>query len=67
MLLQQRHKNDKQVKTTRIACVVRNGELCNEFWCNVVAGDVVRLQNNEYVPVRFLAMSVFVLRAEYQN
>uniref|UniRef100_A0A672NBC4 Phospholipid-transporting ATPase n=1 Tax=Sinocyclocheilus grahami TaxID=75366 RepID=A0A672NBC4_SINGR len=43
-----RHKNDKQVNNRKVEVLI-NGELKSEKWMNVQVGDIVKLENNEFV------------------
>ncbi|XP_061590379.1 phospholipid-transporting ATPase ID-like [Cololabis saira] len=51
-----RHKSDKQVNN-RMVDVLINGELKKEKWMNVQVGDVVQLENNEFVTADLLLLS----------
>ncbi|RXN21327.1 phospholipid-transporting ATPase ID-like protein [Labeo rohita] len=51
-----RHKNDKHVNN-RIAKVLLNGQLKSEKWMNVQVGDIVKLENNEFVTADLLLLS----------
>uniref|UniRef100_A0A4W4F5R7 Phospholipid-transporting ATPase n=1 Tax=Electrophorus electricus TaxID=8005 RepID=A0A4W4F5R7_ELEEL len=48
-----RHKSDRQVNNRR-AQVLIDGELRNEKWMNVQVGDIIKLENNQFVAVRAL-------------
>uniref|UniRef100_A0AAR2LFG2 Phospholipid-transporting ATPase n=1 Tax=Pygocentrus nattereri TaxID=42514 RepID=A0AAR2LFG2_PYGNA len=45
-----RHKSDRKVNN-RKAQVLINGELRSEKWMNVQVGDIIRLENNQFVTV----------------
>jgi magnesium-transporting ATPase (P-type) len=49
-LLQSRHKSDNDVNN-RIAHMVRDGQLLEDKWVNVKVGDIIRLDNNNFVVV----------------
>ncbi|XP_043943078.1 phospholipid-transporting ATPase ID-like [Protopterus annectens] len=51
-----RHKSDNQVNN-RQAQVLINGQLENEKWMNVQVGDVVKLENNQFVTADLLLLS----------
>ncbi|KAJ6664063.1 hypothetical protein lerEdw1_008278 [Lerista edwardsae] len=51
-----RHQNDDQVNN-RQAKVLLDGELQNEKWMNVRAGDVIKLENNQFVVADLLLLS----------
>ncbi|VDO66605.1 unnamed protein product, partial [Onchocerca flexuosa] len=44
----QRHQSDKQVNN-RVSYVVRNGHLIAEKWMNVKVGDIIRMENDQFV------------------
>ncbi|GAA6079896.1 phospholipid-transporting ATPase ID [Tachysurus ichikawai] len=46
-----RHRSDRQVNN-RKAEVLINGELRSEKWMNIQVGDIIRLENNQFVTVR---------------
>jgi len=48
--LQQRHRSDNQVNNRR-SLVFRNGKLVEERWHKVVVGDIIRMENNQFVAV----------------
>ncbi|KAL3981629.1 phospholipid-translocating P-type ATPase flippase family protein [Acanthocheilonema viteae] len=52
----QRHKNDNQVNN-RISHVVRNGHLIAEKWMNVKVGDIIRMENDQFVAADLLLLS----------
>uniref|UniRef100_A0A8C7XSL3 Phospholipid-transporting ATPase n=1 Tax=Oryzias sinensis TaxID=183150 RepID=A0A8C7XSL3_9TELE len=45
-----RHKSDRQVNNRTVEVLV-NGKLKEERWKNVQVGDILKLQNNHFVPV----------------
>uniref|UniRef100_A0A673N8Y2 Phospholipid-transporting ATPase n=1 Tax=Sinocyclocheilus rhinocerous TaxID=307959 RepID=A0A673N8Y2_9TELE len=51
-----RHKNDKQVNNRKVELLI-NGELKSEKWMNVQVGDIVKLENNEFVTADLLLLS----------
>ncbi|KAM9820172.1 phospholipid-transporting ATPase ID [Neosynchiropus ocellatus] len=51
-----RHKSDNQVNNRRVDVLV-DGELRNEKWMNVQVGDIVKLENNEFVTADLLLLS----------
>ncbi|XP_043106554.1 phospholipid-transporting ATPase ID [Puntigrus tetrazona] len=51
-----RHKNDKHVNNRKIEVLI-NGELKSEKWMNVQVGDIVKLENNEFVTADLLLLS----------
>ncbi|KAM6902301.1 phospholipid-transporting ATPase ID-like [Xenentodon cancila] len=51
-----RHQSDKQVNN-RMVEVLIDGELKKEKWMNVQVGDVVKLENNEFVTADLLLLS----------
>uniref|UniRef100_A0A672N5T9 Phospholipid-transporting ATPase n=1 Tax=Sinocyclocheilus grahami TaxID=75366 RepID=A0A672N5T9_SINGR len=51
-----RHKNDKQVNNRKVEVLI-NGELKSEKWMNVQVGDIVKLENNEFVTADLLLLS----------
>uniref|UniRef100_A0A915Q6M5 P-type ATPase C-terminal domain-containing protein n=1 Tax=Setaria digitata TaxID=48799 RepID=A0A915Q6M5_9BILA len=52
----QRHRSDSQVNN-RISYVVRNGQLIGEKWMNVKVGDIIRMENNQFVAADLLLLS----------
>ncbi|VDK69651.1 unnamed protein product [Onchocerca ochengi] len=52
----QRHQSDKQVNN-RISYVVRNGQLIAEKWMNVKVGDIIRMENDQFVAADLLLLS----------
>uniref|UniRef100_A0A8C2H5C9 Phospholipid-transporting ATPase n=1 Tax=Cyprinus carpio TaxID=7962 RepID=A0A8C2H5C9_CYPCA len=51
-----RHKNDKHVNNRKVEVLI-NGELKSEKWMNVQVGDIVKLENNEFVTADLLLLS----------
>ncbi|XP_030598840.1 probable phospholipid-transporting ATPase IM isoform X3 [Archocentrus centrarchus] len=51
-----RHKCDKQVNNRRVDVLI-DGQLKNEKWMNVQVGDIVKLENNEFVTADLLLLS----------
>ncbi|XP_037387719.1 phospholipid-transporting ATPase ID [Pygocentrus nattereri] len=51
-----RHKSDRKVNN-RKAQVLINGELRSEKWMNVQVGDIIRLENNQFVTADLLLLS----------
>ncbi|TTD18128.1 Phospholipid-transporting ATPase ID [Bagarius yarrelli] len=51
LILQFRHKSDKQVNN-RQSQVLINGILQKQKWMNVTVGDIIKLENNQFVAVR---------------
>uniref|UniRef100_A0ACB8E5V1 ATPase class I type 8B member 4 n=1 Tax=Sphaerodactylus townsendi TaxID=933632 RepID=A0ACB8E5V1_9SAUR len=51
-----RHKSDKQVNH-RQAQVLIDGKLQNEQWMNVRAGDIIKLENHQFVVADLLLLS----------
>ncbi|CAH2274037.1 probable phospholipid-transporting ATPase IM isoform X1 [Pelobates cultripes] len=51
-----RHKSDNQVNN-RQSLVLRGGKLQNEKWMNVRAGDIIKLENNQFVVADLLLLS----------
>ncbi|XP_064118289.1 phospholipid-transporting ATPase ID-like [Macrobrachium nipponense] len=52
----QRHRSDNQVNR-RKSLVLRNGQLKEEIWSKVEAGDVIRMENNQFVAADILLLS----------
>uniref|UniRef100_A0AC35TXU4 Phospholipid-transporting ATPase n=1 Tax=Rhabditophanes sp. KR3021 TaxID=114890 RepID=A0AC35TXU4_9BILA len=52
----QRHRADSQVNN-RICMVVRNNSLIEEKWMNVRVGDVIRMQNEDFIASDLLILS----------
>ncbi|KAK4292264.1 hypothetical protein Pmani_034959 [Petrolisthes manimaculis] len=52
----QRHRSDKQVNK-RESRVLRNGQLVQECWSKVLVGDVIRMENNQFVAADILLLS----------
>uniref|UniRef100_A0A671TAZ2 Phospholipid-transporting ATPase n=1 Tax=Sinocyclocheilus anshuiensis TaxID=1608454 RepID=A0A671TAZ2_9TELE len=51
-----RHKNDKHVNNRKVEVLI-DGELKSEKWMNVQVGDIVKLENNEFVTADLLLLS----------
>ncbi|XP_070706553.1 probable phospholipid-transporting ATPase IM [Pempheris klunzingeri] len=51
-----RHKSDNQVNN-RIVDVLIDGELRKEKWMNVQVGDIIKLENNQFVTADLLLLS----------
>ncbi|KAK3525638.1 hypothetical protein QTP70_002547 [Hemibagrus guttatus] len=51
-----RHKSDQQVNT-RQSQVLITGKLQNEKWMNVRVGDIIKLENNQFVAADLLLLS----------
>ncbi|XP_066966202.1 phospholipid-transporting ATPase ID isoform X12 [Macrobrachium rosenbergii] len=52
----QRHRSDNQVNR-RKSLVLRNGQLKEEIWSKVEVGDVIRMENNQFVAADILLLS----------
>ncbi|XP_047740035.1 phospholipid-transporting ATPase ID-like [Hyalella azteca] len=52
----QRHRSDSQVNK-RKSKVLRDGELREEIWSKVVVGDVIRMENDQFVAADILLLS----------
>uniref|UniRef100_A0A3B4EEH5 Phospholipid-transporting ATPase n=1 Tax=Pygocentrus nattereri TaxID=42514 RepID=A0A3B4EEH5_PYGNA len=50
-----RHKNDRQVNNRRVDVLI-DGQLKSEKWMNVQVGDIIKLENNQFVTVRTLTL-----------
>lgn len=53
---QQRHVSDSQVNN-RKSKTLRNGKLVEEKWSDVQVGDVIRMENNQFVAADLLLLS----------
>ncbi|XP_071751591.2 phospholipid-transporting ATPase ID [Centroberyx gerrardi] len=51
-----RHKSDKQVNNRRVDVLI-DGELRSEKWMNVQVGDIIKLENNQFVTADLLLLS----------
>ncbi|XP_060764598.1 phospholipid-transporting ATPase ID [Neoarius graeffei] len=51
-----RHKNDKQVNNRKVDVLI-NGQLRTEKWMNVQVGDIIKLENNQFVTADLLLLS----------
>uniref|UniRef100_A0A915BAB5 Phospholipid-transporting ATPase n=2 Tax=Parascaris univalens TaxID=6257 RepID=A0A915BAB5_PARUN len=52
----QRHRSDSQVNN-RISYVVKSGQLVEEKWMNVKVGDIIRMENDQFVAADLLLLS----------
>lgn len=48
---QKRHRSDDQVNS-RLSYVLRDGKIVEEKWHKVVVGDIIKMENNQFVAVR---------------
>ncbi|XP_071321691.1 phospholipid-transporting ATPase ID isoform X2 [Trachinotus anak] len=51
-----RHKSDNHVNNRRVDILI-DGELRNEKWMNVQVGDIIKLENNQFVTADLLLLS----------
>nr|XP_046231963.1 probable phospholipid-transporting ATPase IM [Scatophagus argus] len=51
-----RHKSDNQVNNRKVDVLI-NGELRNEKWMNVQVGDIIKLENDQFVTADLLLLS----------
>uniref|UniRef100_A0A8C5BAM7 Phospholipid-transporting ATPase n=1 Tax=Gadus morhua TaxID=8049 RepID=A0A8C5BAM7_GADMO len=51
-----RHRSDKQVNNRRVDVLI-DGELRSEKWMNVQVGDVIKLENNQFVTADLLLLT----------
>ncbi|KAI1905184.1 hypothetical protein AGOR_G00013520 [Albula goreensis] len=51
-----RHKSDKQVNNRKVEVLV-SGELRSEKWMDIQVGDIIKLQNNQFVTADLLLLS----------
>ncbi|KAE8636954.1 hypothetical protein XENTR_v10003224 [Xenopus tropicalis] len=51
-----RHKSDNQVNN-RTVQVLSNGQFTNEKWMNIQVGDIIKLENNNFVTADLLLLS----------
>ncbi|XP_051548241.1 phospholipid-transporting ATPase ID-like isoform X2 [Myxocyprinus asiaticus] len=51
-----RHKSDQQVNTRQSQVLIK-GKLQNEKWMNVRVGDIIKLENNQFVAADILLLS----------
>ena len=58
-IFQQRHRSDSQVNNRR-SWVLRGKELVEERWHKVVVGDIIKMENNQFVAVRNFFCMLFV-------
>jgi phospholipid-translocating ATPase len=54
--LQQRHVSDSQVNNRR-SKVLRDGKLVEEKWAEVQVGDVIRMENDQFVAADVLLLT----------
>lgn len=54
--LQKRHQTDRQVNN-RKSRVLRKGQLVEEKWHRVQVGDVIRMENNQFIAADLLVLS----------
>ncbi|XP_029649206.1 phospholipid-transporting ATPase ID isoform X2 [Octopus sinensis] len=52
----QRHRSDNQVNN-RISSVLRDGQMVEEKWHKVVVGDIIRMENNQFVAADLYLLS----------
>lgn len=55
-VFQQRHLSDSQVNN-RTAKVVRDGRLTDEKWSKVMVGDIIRMENDQFVAADVLLLT----------
>ncbi|CAL8317992.1 unnamed protein product, partial [Lota lota] len=51
-----RHRSDKQVNNRRVDVLI-DGELQSEKWMNVQVGDIIKLENNQFVTADLLLLT----------
>ncbi|XP_051979509.1 probable phospholipid-transporting ATPase IM [Xyrauchen texanus] len=51
-----RHRSDRQVNNRKVD-MLSNGKLISEKWMNVQVGDIIKLENNEFVTADLLLLS----------
>ncbi|KAG7216627.1 hypothetical protein INR49_023336 [Caranx melampygus] len=51
-----RHKSDNQVNNRKVDVLI-DGQLRNEKWMNVQVGDIIKLENNQFVTADLLLLS----------
>ncbi|KAJ8287108.1 hypothetical protein GJAV_G00047750 [Gymnothorax javanicus] len=51
-----RHKSDKQVNNRKVEVLI-DGQLRSEKWMNVQVGDIIKLENNQFVTADLLLLS----------
>ncbi|KAG7266323.1 hypothetical protein CRUP_038474, partial [Coryphaenoides rupestris] len=51
-----RHRSDKQVNNRRVDILI-DGELQSEKWMNVQVGDIIKLENNQFVTADLLLLT----------
>ncbi|XP_013396894.1 phospholipid-transporting ATPase ID isoform X2 [Lingula anatina] len=52
----QRHRSDNRVNN-RLSSVLRNGQLVEERWHKVEVGDIIKMENNQFVAADLLLLS----------
>jgi len=50
VFIQQRHRSDNEVNN-RTSLVLRDGQLVEARWRTVVVGDIIKMENNQFVAV----------------
>ena len=50
-LFKRRHRSDAQVNN-RKSILLRDGQLVEEKWHKVIVGDIIKMENNQFVAVR---------------
>jgi len=56
LISQQRHSSDSQVNN-RKSKTLRNGRLVEDKWAQVQVGDVIRMENDQFVAADMLLLS----------
>ncbi|KAA0716750.1 Phospholipid-transporting ATPase ID [Triplophysa tibetana] len=51
-----RHRSDRQVNNRKVNVLI-NGKLVSEKWMNVQVGDIIKLENNQFVTADLLLLS----------
>ncbi|XP_052412625.1 probable phospholipid-transporting ATPase IM [Carassius gibelio] len=51
-----RHRSDRQVNNRKVNVLI-NGKLISEKWMNVQVGDIIKLENNQFVTADLLLLS----------
>ncbi|TSM12495.1 putative phospholipid-transporting ATPase IM [Bagarius yarrelli] len=51
-----RHRNDRQVNNRKVDVLI-DGQLKTEKWMNVQVGDIIKLENNQFVTADLLLLS----------
>ncbi|KAF3691940.1 Phospholipid-transporting ATPase ID [Channa argus] len=57
LILQFRHKSDNQVNNRQSQVLIRGSSLQKEKWMNVRVGDIIKLENNQFVAADLLLLS----------